>query len=381
MTHGNRFHNFDGLRFFAAVLVVLGHIEMMKEKFNLPSFYHNNFFVNAGPLAVTFFFVLSGFLITYLLIIEQQKKGEESKRINLLQFYKNRILRIWPLYYTLILLVYLIFPQIPLLQYPGYGNDYINNEFKPFALYLSFLPNLSYYLYGNVLYIGQMWSLGVEEFFYIFFPLGLYFVAYKNSLKYFLLLVICSIILTALSKFWCNASDTNLPLACIYISRYRIYSFAFGAIAAFYYLRLNNNSFIATHIKTFRTAGYISFFSMTAIILLGITFGTYTQPIFSLLFVAVIFLISVSGIKIKLLNNPALIYLGKISYGIYMLHPLATVICIKLLYFNTGNSILTAILFSVIVIGVTIILSVISYTFIEKPFLNLRKSKKGPPGG
>ena len=92
-----RFYNLDGLRFFAALFVVLGHIEVIKERFGLPSFYSNSFLTNSGPLAVTFFFVLSGFLITYLLILEKQKNESTGKKLNILHFYKKRILRIWPL--------------------------------------------------------------------------------------------------------------------------------------------------------------------------------------------------------------------------------------------------------------------------------------------
>src|SRR5258705_12991462 len=100
MTQHKWFYNFDGLRFFAALIVVITHIESIKKDFNLPSLYNYSFFTNAAPLAVTFFFVLSGFLIAYLLMHEQQKNAKG--KINLFKFYRNRILRIWPLYYLLV---------------------------------------------------------------------------------------------------------------------------------------------------------------------------------------------------------------------------------------------------------------------------------------
>ncbi|MEP7318652.1 MAG: acyltransferase, partial [Panacibacter sp.] len=283
-------------------------------------------------------------------------------------------LRIWPLYYILVLLVFLVFPYLQLLHYPGYDSNFLAQQLKAFALYLSFFPNLSNYAYGNVLYVGQTWSLGVEEFFYIFFPLGLYLVAHKNNLRYFLLLIIGSVTLTALSKLWCNASDTDLSMACIYISRYRIYAFALGAVAAYCYLGFQNNNMVLKYIKQLKVTGYVLFFIATIMVLSGVNFSYLTHPVFSILFALMLFVISVSGIKIAIINNPAIVYFGKISYGIYMLHPLAAIICIKLFYFNTGNDILTAIIFSLIVVTVTIILSIISYTFLEKPFLSLRKS-------
>lgn len=375
---GRRFYNLDGLRFFAALFVALNHIEFIKEISGLSSFYSVPFFVNSGQISVTFFFVLSGFLITYLLLIEQQKKSAQAKRINLLQFYQNRVLRIWPLYYSLVILCFLIFPHMQLLQYPGFDDNFLSEKSQAFLLYLSFFPNLSNLLYGNVLYINQTWSLGVEEFFYIFFPLGLYLVSYKNNLKYFTILIAISIALGAFSKFWCNAADTDLSMVCIYISRYRIYSFALGAVAAYCYLKSYNTGIVSRHAKLFRIAAYSLFFFSAVLVISGADFSYLTQPLFSFLFALMLFLISVTGIKIAVINNPVIVYLGKISYGIYMLHPFAAFICVKLVYFNTGNDILTAVIFSFTVMLTTILLSIISYSILEKPFLNLRKSSGSP---
>src|SRR3954467_2499920 len=167
------FYNLDGFRFFAALFVVLGHIEVIKSRFGLPSFSDNGFLMNIGPIAVTFFFVLSGFLIAYLLMVEQQKSGSSRKKINITRFYKNRILRIWPLYYILVLFVYFVLPHFSLFNYSGYDSSFSKDP-QGLVLFLSFCPNLSEFLRGNVLYLGQTWSLGVEEFFYVFFPIGMY---------------------------------------------------------------------------------------------------------------------------------------------------------------------------------------------------------------
>src|SRR5215831_2717119 len=114
-----RFYNLDGLRFFAAMFVALGHIEVIKSRFGLASFSNSSFLMNIGPIAVTFFFVLSGFLIAYLLMLEQQKNQSSGKKINITIFYKNRILRIWPLYYILVLVVYFVLPHFSLFNYSG----------------------------------------------------------------------------------------------------------------------------------------------------------------------------------------------------------------------------------------------------------------------
>lgn len=93
------FKGLDGLRAIAAILVILGHVEMIKKIFNYKNVFDGggSFFLYLGGDAVTFFFVLSGFLITFLLLKERNDKGV----IGVKNFYLRRILRIWPVYYLL----------------------------------------------------------------------------------------------------------------------------------------------------------------------------------------------------------------------------------------------------------------------------------------
>ena len=67
------FEGINGLRFFAAIAVVITHIELIKGAFGIKNYWKNTFVFNLGGLGVYFFFVLSGFLITYLLLVEKQK--------------------------------------------------------------------------------------------------------------------------------------------------------------------------------------------------------------------------------------------------------------------------------------------------------------------
>src|SRR5688572_30760956 len=94
------FKGLNGLRFFAALAVIITHVELMKGVFGLPSYWQEPFFFDLGGLGVYFFFVLSGFLITYLLLVERRQIG----RISIKKFYVRRILRIWPLYYFIMVL-------------------------------------------------------------------------------------------------------------------------------------------------------------------------------------------------------------------------------------------------------------------------------------
>src|SRR4051794_34357276 len=102
-----RFENLDGLRFVLAMVVLSGH-SMLFESLNksIPFDWLQRLLLvlGSGYLAVSFFFVLSGFLITYLMIEEKELTGS----FNILKFYLRRILRIWPLYFTVLLIGFVI---------------------------------------------------------------------------------------------------------------------------------------------------------------------------------------------------------------------------------------------------------------------------------
>ena len=89
------FNNLDGLRFLAAFLVLLHHAQFFKDINSYPlSSVFSIYLVEAGKMGVNLFFVLSGFLISYLLFTEKK----ETKTVSLKKFYIRRALRIWPLY-------------------------------------------------------------------------------------------------------------------------------------------------------------------------------------------------------------------------------------------------------------------------------------------
>lgn len=110
----HHFLGLNALRFFAAFLVVLHHAEQIRLKndlFNLKNFS----LFNNGGIAVSFFFVLSGFLISYLLLKEVKQTGD----ISIKKFYVRRILRIWPLYFLLVFIGALIIPIcLDLINHP-----------------------------------------------------------------------------------------------------------------------------------------------------------------------------------------------------------------------------------------------------------------------
>jgi peptidoglycan/LPS O-acetylase OafA/YrhL len=111
------FKSLNSLRFFAALLVLFHHSETMRAKYTLFNLNNISLFCN-GHNAVLFFFVLSGFLITYLLLKEDNK----NKTISVKMFYFKRILRIWPLYFLLIIMGTICLPLIINRFTPPYTN-------------------------------------------------------------------------------------------------------------------------------------------------------------------------------------------------------------------------------------------------------------------
>ena len=147
----------NGIRAIAAVAVLLSHIDQFSRLFGLPTlgFSQNG----AAVYGVILFFVLSGYLITYLLLVERNTFG----RVNIRDFYIRRILRIWPLYY-LVFFGTVVFLELTGLHAPGGLRNTA-------LLYGLFLSNVGYALGYGVLTIFPLWSVGVEEQFYALWPI------------------------------------------------------------------------------------------------------------------------------------------------------------------------------------------------------------------
>ena len=178
------FTGLNALRFFAAYLVVLHHAEQIRMKYGLFHLKTYSFFNNGGQ-AVTFFFVLSGFLISYLLLKEQHVNV--TKKVSVKNFYIKRVLRIWPLYYLLVFAGLIVIPFF--IQKVGYDYEmpyHFNDVISYFIFFCPFMVNI---LFGHHL-LEPLWSIGVEELFYcIWAPI------FKFLKKHILIILICIILL------------------------------------------------------------------------------------------------------------------------------------------------------------------------------------------
>lgn len=199
------FPNLDGLRFVCFLMVFLFHCyktifgelktgnQFSKSVYALIEFLFQN-----GELGVNFFFVLSGFLITFLLINEKKHSGD----IHLRNFYIRRVLRIWPLFYLCIFIGFVI---TPLLKAVG-GQE--ASEIANPVYYIFFINNFDYLqnwpLFPDALILIVLWSVAVEEQFYIIWPILLKSIPLKLYPTAFILIIASTIIFRA---FYTGNSD------------------------------------------------------------------------------------------------------------------------------------------------------------------------------
>ena len=164
------------------------------------SFLHN-FISKIGNYSVICFFVLSGFLITYLLLSEKRQTGA----INIRAFYKRRVLRIWPLYYLIIFIGFCLLPILnhyfPTDAQHVYPNQISNLDFSSIFLFLFMLSNFTIAYYRPVAGASQTWSVSLEEQFYLIWPWLLAFIKTpQNVLKFISALLVLKLLLSFLAR-------------------------------------------------------------------------------------------------------------------------------------------------------------------------------------
>ena len=368
----NYFESLNGLRFFAAFLVVIHHSESIRLSYNMFNLKQFSLFNNGG-MAVSFFFVLSGFLITYLLL----KEKSITNQISIKKFYLRRILRIWPLYYLLVFIGTIVLPAILF---------YISSDVKiPYSFsdvilyYIFFTPFMVNIFYGHH-FLEPLWSIGVEEVFYLIWaPLIKLFKS--RSLTVIILIVVLKITIMVLMFLFFK--NTVLYQVLSYL---KFESMAIGALGA--YIVFNSKKEISSFLIFSKPAQFVIF---TFVILRLTTFKYFffygglmsfffNTPLLSSFILDFIFLwmilnLSLNKNNIFNFNNSILNFLGNISYGIYMYHMLVIFLVVLLFsnFLNSISGIYSTLLFYFITTILILIVSYISKILFEDKFLKLKK--------
>tara|TARA_R110002072_G_scaffold131586_4_gene271385 strand:+ start:19880 stop:20998 length:1119 start_codon:yes stop_codon:yes gene_type:complete len=355
---------FNEIRALAAFGVLWCHVELYKHREGRLSMYDGfleRFIDGLGKNMVDVFFVLSGFLITVLLLLEQKK----HERISIKKFYIRRVLRIWPLYFLVLGISFFVLPFIVLntdwfLTETHYYNLINTVDYtSAFPYFMLFLSNVALVLRLIIPGASQSWSISVEEQFYVFWPWVIRI--FRNYLlPFFLIFVVIKIAINHTNEFVSLSHNEKIVLKVI--KTIRVEMMALGGLGA-YLLFMNNK--IYTRICRLRVLPYVILPILLGMLLLdkkGIIFGIIITLIFSYIYA------NQSKIReFKFISN-----LGNISYGIYMYHPLVMFLCFSVLNKLKIDTITYNLLaYSTIILG-TILLSSLSYKFLESGFLKLK---------
>ncbi|WP_205959835.1 acyltransferase family protein [Flammeovirga aprica] len=324
------------VRATAALLVLLAH--------SLPYF---NFHSDIGAKSVTVFFTLSGFLITYLLLIEKEK----TKSINIKKFYIRRILRIWPIYFLYLFLT-VLYVLINENDFDAYNNLWY---------YVTFIPNYALTITETFPYLGHYWSLGVEEQFYIFWPL---LFLTKNHFKTIFIFFITYFSL----KIGVNLVIGGWSWQFGLLNLTKFDAMALGGIGAIILRNYNFHKLLNKYIY----GGALLLILLSFLDLLPI-YSIFRSNILAVSCVIFfLFNINVFGKDESILEHKVFIFLGKISFGLYVYHPLIQTILYKYCYHGSDATILNMLSFFIFSTLLSILVSWLSFNFYESPFLKLK---------
>jgi peptidoglycan/LPS O-acetylase OafA/YrhL len=333
----------DGLRAFAVLLVIVSHY--------FPKTHWVNTLPN-GALGVDVFFVLSGFLITSILFGYKQSIENGSKTVAhyLKVFYWRRTLRIFPIYYLYIGFMFLIgFTSV--VQYWPY--------------FVTYTTNILFFKIQNTAgTVSPVWSLAVEEQFYIIWPFLILFIPRK-----YLALLISTFILIGIGT-------KTLLIRTPFVSFLPFHAFdSFGVGAAIAYSYTFGIGTIKW--KPYLLAGII-------LSIMGLTIQVWQKDmvfpwsVFNTLFAGCIVATLVQGNPPKwlqqVLENHSLVYIGKISYGIYLYHTYVPSLVLKLVGVLPEQLQVLSNLYISFAVNVlaTILVATGSWYLIERPILRYK---------
>lgn len=369
--HAESDHNpaLDGIRGLAILCVLAHHLVYFNQVKTGPIYLWSRAFINSLWCGVDIFFALSGFLITGILIRTLSAPGYFRN------FYSRRALRIFPLYYFVLLVLLLCTPWLHIV----WGSQiwrlitYTNHPFPP--LHSS---EWSFYFGGNISLVN-FWSLHIEEQFYFFWPLLIFLFRLPRRLLF---------VAGGLSLF-SIALRIYLGLKGVsYVSIYsslitRLDALLIGALLAL--LLYTSFRHRVLHFAPYALSGFLFILAVLVIHNHGLLWGTASPILYSLQFTLLaltttaliaVCLDSTSRVT-RLFSTPTLRFFGRYSYGMYVYHSV-----LPIFYANALNRHLAPLvqhptlqhlLTTLTGLTTTIVVSVLSYHLLEVRFLRLKR--------
>lgn len=351
----------DALRCFAFLAVFAHHAlpdsPGLYERAGLPTFFAHVFvaLLRAGAFGVDLFFCLSAYLITEILTAHSKKQG----RIDVTAFWMRRALRIWPLYFAALILAKLAVPAI-------LPNDFLSNEHL--LAYALLAGNWSTALLGwPASVVAPLWSVSIEEQFYLVWPVLLSLFGRHRILLAVSMFVI-SLAARALLVSW------ETPHPGIWCNTFaRLDPIAAGALLSFVLdgriLRLGMSRSVLLALAGLAAAAgaahWGAFAGPPSLVVYPVIAGSAVALLTAMLSLGAGWLEGRLGL--------CLVWLGKVSFGLYVFHVFAIALSQQIEVRGTAGVLLR----TVFALGVTVLLAGASYRWLESPFLRLKARFSG----
>lgn len=342
----NRLKSLDILRGLTAFAIMFYHFSIWTNSGEAHT--ADSFLGRIGLYGVSIFFVLSG-LTMYLVYHD---KMQDSKAIK--SFFIKRIFRIYPLYWLACL------SSIYFLETPATKTDIFWNFTGLFA-----------FINSKSLTTGG-WSIGNELVFYAFFPLLIWLSKKKLS---FYLTVILSV---GIGIFFCfNLLNDTATMTAQWMTYTNPFNQLFFFVAG---IGLGKMGKTTHFFKQHQAFNYLVLFLIIGLFVVYPAVGQQTvlisgnnRIVFSFLSIAICFLIFTLDVRLLMLIEKPLTTLGEISYGVYLIHP---IVFLELRQFLADYFVIPPQTFFVIALFVTIFISFLIYSWLEKPLIRLGKKIK-----
>ncbi len=332
----------DGLRAVAVIPVIFFHAGIK--------------YFEGGFIGVDIFFVISGYLITSILIQDIEKNN-----FSLINFYDRRVRRILPaLFFVMLITIPFAWLWMMPTQMEGYSRSLIASTL--------FLSNILFWKERNYFEIGveekpliHTWSLSIEEQYYLIFPIFLFYAWYFGKKKVFWIILLISLISFTLSEWgW-----RNRPMANFFLTPTRTWELLVGSLTALY---LSG--------QKIKSNDLLSFLGLL-FILLSVFFYDKNTP-----FPSFYTLLPISGVVMliiyandntliaKLLGNKSLVKIGLISYSLYLIHqPIFA-------FYRISPYYKSEIIYFLPLIFIAFLIAMFSWKYVEQPFRDKKKIKR-----
>jgi len=361
----------DGVRGLAILGVLLFHFVSPENPEG--SFDHAVSWLFAyGALGVDLFFLLSGFLITGILY-DSRRDAHYFRN-----FYMRRVLRIFPLYYGVLAVVFLIAPLIPPLR----GSEIAGLRDEQAWAWL-YGVNIYLALHGGwvLSYLTHFWSLAIEEQFYLVWPLVVWLLS--GTPRFFMRFALAVAIASFGARVVASLLGVN-PVATTVLTPFQLDSLALGAFVAVYVRQPEGDIGIRRLIVPMMVVGIVLLVLQFAVR----HFSEYGNSVLAVRSGA--FHVLLAALMLKALTSPAssgwtlffgsrpMTVLGKYSYGLYVYHHFISHYYIvhgteRALSSTIGSHLASLVILAVVGMAASMLIAWLSYEYFERYFLQLKR--------